>query len=374
VIKLDKIIFIFYLYIPSIGFVEKYLGLYGLILLFGFNIIIVALLRQYINEIYRKENQKYIVSIFFVFFIALIVLFIFVYPVANQKLPNYGNDQDDAINIAAQQLLNFQYPYSVKTYLNNPISPFPGAIILGIPFVLLGTSAFQNIFWFVILGYIYIKEFGIKGLSHLLMLFLLSPVMFYLFFVGSDYLSNSIYILFALWLIKEKILNKKKYTSKHFLILIFAGLTFSSRLNFLFILPIFFGFLIKNSSVKSSIIIVSSIFVSFLLITLPFYFYNTDGFSPLHTMEKLSRFNDLLPQLDILIILFTIALSIYFAFKRIKNFNKCLEYSSYVLSFPVIITSILLLIQSSDSDLIYTYFGVHYLIFAYHPVIDKILV
>jgi hypothetical protein len=40
---------------------------------------------------------------------------------------------------------------------------------------------------------------------------------------------------------------------------------------------------------------------SFCCITLPFYFYDPQGFSPLHVSNKLTRFNDILPAAHLLV-------------------------------------------------------------------------
>ena len=80
-------------------------------------------------------------------FLGVVLVFSILYPIAQAGLVGGGSDQDDALNIAATELIHGRYPYYPKTYLDNPIAPLPGAVFLAVPFVLLGNSAYQNIFW-----------------------------------------------------------------------------------------------------------------------------------------------------------------------------------------------------------------------------------
>lgn len=48
-------------------------------------------------------------------------------------LVDIGSDEDDAIEIGWQQLLNLESPYSVKTQLNNPLTPTLGGLLLASP-------------------------------------------------------------------------------------------------------------------------------------------------------------------------------------------------------------------------------------------------
>ena len=58
----------------------------------------------------------------------LLALFVVVYPRVNTTTPGRGSDRDEALNLAATELLDGRYAYYPATYLGNPISPLPGAI------------------------------------------------------------------------------------------------------------------------------------------------------------------------------------------------------------------------------------------------------
>ena len=75
------------------------------------------------------------------------VAFLVVYPIANTHAAGAGSDDDDALNLGAMALLAGRFPYAHTTYLGNVLHHLPGAFILATPFVALGTSALQNLFW-----------------------------------------------------------------------------------------------------------------------------------------------------------------------------------------------------------------------------------
>lgn len=45
------------------------------------------------------------------------------------------------------RLVRGHYPYHAVTYLGNEITHLPGSLLLALPFVLVWTSALQNLFW-----------------------------------------------------------------------------------------------------------------------------------------------------------------------------------------------------------------------------------
>jgi hypothetical protein len=63
-----------------------------------------------------------------------------------------GSDRADALDVAVTRLGAGLYPYDGVTYLGNPITPLPGALVLAAPFVgLAGDAAWQNVAWTLVL-------------------------------------------------------------------------------------------------------------------------------------------------------------------------------------------------------------------------------
>ncbi|MCD2194998.1 hypothetical protein LQ327_16650 [Actinomycetospora endophytica] len=59
-----------------------------------------------------------------------------------------GSDRADALDVGLARLAAGLYPYTGLTYLQNPITPLPGSLVLAAPFWwLTGSSAAQNVFW-----------------------------------------------------------------------------------------------------------------------------------------------------------------------------------------------------------------------------------
>jgi hypothetical protein len=59
-----------------------------------------------------------------------------------------GSDRANALDVALERLAGGLYPYTGLTYLQNPITPLPGSLVLAAPFWwLTGSSAAQNVVW-----------------------------------------------------------------------------------------------------------------------------------------------------------------------------------------------------------------------------------
>src|SRR5690348_5285103 len=119
------------LVVPSVGAVQKYTGLPGLA---GYTAAVVVALvvgyRYVIPWLVSALSARRVAWLAGATFLALVVIFAIVYPIANSGVVGGGTDRDEALNIAVQELLSGRYPYYPKTYLQAPISPLPGSILL----------------------------------------------------------------------------------------------------------------------------------------------------------------------------------------------------------------------------------------------------
>jgi hypothetical protein len=83
---------------------------------------------------------------------ALLMVFVLGVPTAANLTLGVGSDRANALDVALSQLAAGRYPYAATTYLQNPITPLPGALVLAAPFrFLLGSAAWQNVAWTVLL-------------------------------------------------------------------------------------------------------------------------------------------------------------------------------------------------------------------------------
>ena len=83
---------------------------------------------------------------------ALVTVFVVGVPAADGMVLGVGSDRANALDVALSELAAGRYPYAATTYLQNPITPLPGALVLAAPFrFLLGSAAWQNVAWTVLL-------------------------------------------------------------------------------------------------------------------------------------------------------------------------------------------------------------------------------
>jgi hypothetical protein len=176
-------------------------------------------------------------------FALLIVLFVIVYPIVNSQQPGMGSDDDDAYNLGVRALLAGRSPYAETTYLGNVLHQFAGAFVLAAPFVVLfGTSAWQNLFW---MGAFYLTLRRTAGddrpaLRVIALLLVACPVVVHQVLTGTAHLSNALYVLLGLWYLVQ---------GRHVAPAAVAwGIALASRANFLFLVPLAFGWLARSIS------------------------------------------------------------------------------------------------------------------------------
>ena len=268
------------LVLPSLRFIQKYLGNSGFVI---YPLIVFALVYGAVLAVEKIPQKKWFKWIYLLVFIFVVIAFAVIYPLANSgAYGGIGSDRDDAINIGTTRLFSGQYPYYAKTYLGNPLSPLPGAFLLAAPFVfLLGNSAYQNLFWlpvFFLLSRSLLRN-DVANIALMAVLFLGCPMIMHEVVHGADLLSNSLYCLVAVCLFWFS-LQPGNANWKKWLAAVFLGVAFASRFNFLFLFPVLF-FSAARSRRRDEFLLTGIAILTFLCLTLPFYFYDPDSFSPL---------------------------------------------------------------------------------------------
>lgn len=358
------------LFIPSTAVLQKYLGILGVtvyLAIASFAFFLFIKYRRALSRQIFRITELQVLWLFAITFSMLLVIFLVAYPVANSGIVGGGSDNDDALNIAVAELLNGRYPYYPKTYLGNPISPLPGALLLAVPFVaLFGNSAYQNLFW-ISAFFIAMKSYFRDGRLALLLLWVIfaSPIVLNLFIIGSDYISNSLYVLlFILWMLSSA--SRPDYGEcKKILPAISLGIGLSSRSNFVLLLPLIFSALIQKVGWRHAIKYTAVTCITFTVITTPFYLYDPQGFSPLHTANILGQFQSVVPFSGFVIPAITGIIALILALSQsIDNtldnlFRNCM----IVLAFPVLCGIALSSINSGRVDFSFAFFGAFFLFF-----------
>jgi len=343
---------LFCLVLPSSYLIIQYFGP----VVFFVYLIVVALILAFLYRplqtiLLKYVDEKYCLLLALITILVLMMVFAVVYPALNSGKQLWflhlegGSDRDEALNNAVTELVNGRYPYCPKTYLGNPATPFPGSLVLAIPFVLLGNSAYQNFFWLIVLFLVLRSDLrdGRKGLLLFWMIVLLCPAAFYELMSGGDLLANSIFVtvflLFALKSIPDETTSSRRKLGAAVLL----GIGLSSRANFLLVVPVLFVAILRKTGQKTAIIYLTVTCVTFAGITLPFYVFDPNGFSPLHATSFLGGNGSLPPSAGLLVLTLIGILSVLLPFRRGRNdesfvvLNCAITQAAFVLGFAALL-------------------------------------
>ena len=227
--------------------------------------------------------------------LAVVVLFAVVYPNVDVHVPGRGSDADDALNTGARALLAGHSPYDTATYLGNELSPLPGALVLAMPFVLLGTSALQNLLWLPAFFLVVAHDTRDRGwtlrLAWAVLLF--SPVVLHEILTGGDHSANAVYVLLGLrWMLASR---GRPLAAAAW------GVALASRANFLFLLLPVCGWLWRHHGRTAALRATSIAAGVAVLLTAPFLWHHgLADFSPFHAVDRLTRFDNVVPTAGVL--------------------------------------------------------------------------
>lgn len=342
-------VFAVFLLVPSCDTLLKYFGTKGVAayLIIGFLFLLAAykfVLPVFLSRL--TERQADVLAL--LTFAALTAFVLIVYPLANSGRLGAGSDADDALVAGVGELFAGRYPYYAATYLGNPISPLPGAMLLSIPFVLIRFVALQNVFW---LGafFLVVRKFLKSGAFALILLWtilIFSPTVMQNLATGADYAANTIYVLLAMWLMVETISDRDAPAWKKILPTVLFGVALSSRSNFLLLAPLLFSALVQNAGLRTAIKYCAIAGAVFLLVTLPFYLYDPTGFAPLYVQSsKLTKIEDVLPFARFVVPLASAALAALLSIQKMGAdcavlFRNSAVVQIFILLFTALVSSI----------------------------------
>src|ERR1700678_157384 len=139
-------------------------------------LVAIALGMYWLDRLNRRERQ---ISIgwFVLLFLVLTAAFAVLYPISLRHTLNIGSDREDALRIELNAVRHHQYPYDTRTFLGNPPTPLPGAMLLAAPFFALGHIAWQNFLWLALFFSftIYFFRYRATALFFLAVFLLLAP-------------------------------------------------------------------------------------------------------------------------------------------------------------------------------------------------------
>jgi hypothetical protein len=330
-------------FLASSGTLQQYLGIAGaLAYLVALAVLIPVAVRFVLPWFLARTSERSALWLALLTLVALVVLFAVVYPHANAHGGGGGSDRDDAANIATRHLLHFQYPYSTPTYLGNLVNQLPGALFLDAPFVVLGNSAFQNLFWLVafFLGLRYYFSDARLALFVTWFTLLATPAVLRELVTGGDLIANTVYVLlFTLGVLRFRSGWWKIVAA------LALGLALSSRANFVFIVPLVFACLVRREGWRSAGAYVGLALAAGACVTLPFYLHDTAHFSPLLASQKVTEFNDVVPHASTLLLVAAGLLTVYLAVWRTDRhtlpvFRNNVVVQGFLLAAAVVLSTI----------------------------------
>lgn len=282
-------------FVGSAATVQKYAGTAATVAYLVALLVAVPLFVRRVLPRLPRLSPRTLTALALGTLLVLLVLYAVIYPHANTHAPNAGSDRDDAADLGAHALLHGQWPYHGHTYLGNSISQFPGLLLLAVPFVWLGHSAYAAFFWLPVL-YLLLRKLSSEPRTPLVLLWLAlvaSPVLVREVVTGGDLIANSVSVMLATWLLLLALERRGP------LLVVLAGLalgfTLSSRLNFFFVLPPLFVAVWRRFGARAAVASGLLAVAGFAAVTLPFYVGHGGHFPPLEASDHLAAFNGSVP-------------------------------------------------------------------------------
>jgi len=280
-----------------------------------------------------------------------------IYPRANVHLAMRGSDRDDALFDAARALLHGRYPYSRPTYLGNPITPLPGALILAAPFVLLRNVALANVFWSAVLvGTLWWWLRDLRPAVLALLLALLSPEVMHEIATGGDMFANGIYVgAFAL-LVAVVIPRADVHVLAKVGAVALLGLGLSSRPTYWLVLPALFSYLRVRAGTRLAISWTALSVVVLLVVTAPFYLASPSNFAPFHLTRKLAYTGAFIPDAGLVVPIVVAAISLAVFFRPLSTIRSFLVVAGAMVGLPTYLLAIANL-AAAQSRISFEYFA-----------------
>ncbi len=285
--------------------------------------------------------------------VVLVVLLL--YPQANNQSGIAGSDSDDALNLAVRSVLAGHYPYSQTTYLGNPIAPLPGAVLLALPFVVLGSSAYQALAWWPAFAFRLRAETDLKSAGLVIALVLSSVAVWHSLSTGGDGFVNGIYVALATLAVARR--PRAGWA-------ILWGVTLTSRILFWPVAPLTLIVIAqRDRGAAWRVASVTGLTMSALII--PLWAWSPDRFTPLHTTSKLTLLGTTSPWPGIAayVLAFVSAL-VWLRRDDAPEVVRLLRSAVLVLIAPVLVLTILFVLLRGEQGLAYCVYGLEALPFA----------
>jgi hypothetical protein len=219
-----------------------------------------------LNRKSRNISLRWLPLLYLVFVSAFVTL----YPYLQRHTLNHGSDREDALRVELVAIKHHQYPYDARTFLGNPPTPLPGAILLAAPFFTVGHIAWQNLLWLALFFWFTAHFFRYRAtaLVFLVIFLLAAPSNLSDFVAGGDYLTNFFYMAIALELFVRSIDSSLLSSIPAAMLL---GLAFSSRSIYIVASVPLLALTLQRATRSRTAILFAIIFAMAIAITFPVF-------------------------------------------------------------------------------------------------------
>jgi hypothetical protein len=295
---------------------------------------------SWLDRLNRKQHQIS-TGWFLLLFLALTAAFTILYPISLKHNLNIGSDREDALRIELDAIHNHQYPYDTRTFLGNPPTPLPGAMLLAAPFFAVGHIAWQNFLWLALFFVFAVRFFRYRAtaLFYLALFLLFAPGHLSDFTSGGDYLTNFFYIAFAVALF-DRFLDHPFYACTP--AALFLGVTLSSRIVYAAILIPLLALTLQRTSRSRAAALSFLILLAACAVTLPVFAPH-----PLpHLLQQLEQNSIKLryipaavhPQWTLPLLAILLSCSAFFVRINLPNLFLTFSIASFVMLAPFVVT------------------------------------
>ncbi len=324
----------------SIWFLTAYILIQiGVVFFIKFNSI-------HFKEVYLRNS----------YFIVCILIALTIFSITYLTDGNSLNvDRWSAMNVAIKAIFSNEYPYTAVDHLGGRTSNFPGLILIGIPFYLLGNVGYLQVFSFSLLSFTLYKCFDIRKALSCILLFSISICFWYEVAVISDFMSNMIIVISAI-LLWNFYFSNDLFRKPILLGILFSILVLTRGIAFVPIALFLFASFWRTSMSNKIKFAVSGLLTVSLLVFLVV--------KDCPDLETLKNYNPFLLQtsytasyINLLAILLPLLLSFY-----IRNIYHSLFYYSFIILLAIVLSSVVVfygrfgiseMIHNNKYDLVY---------------------
>ena len=207
---------------------------------------------------------------FLLLLVALSIAFSVLYPRTLRQPLSARSDRRMPCGSSFTAVRQHNYPYDARTFLRNPPTPLPGAMLLAAPFFAVQHIAWQSILWLALFFVFTIRFFRYRATALLfLALFLLfAPANLYDFVSGGDYQTNFFYVAIAVALLAQSL---DRSTPSYLSAALFLGIVLSSRGIYVLIFPPLAAFALQRTSRSRFLISFAVVLAAAAAVTLPVF-------------------------------------------------------------------------------------------------------